>query len=565
MCVTFLSLMTSSRLSAMRRHRLCWNFTFLLACGPADAATFSVGADAACTHSDIGTAIAEAATNGAPDVIVLARPSFDDVELLIDGDQVELRGGFAACDATSATSRTELRGRDALASRVLTLRNQGRGRPIELSDLNIVRSVGALGGGIAMVGSQEVELRLVRTTVSGHRAIRGAGIDMEDPLVAPKLLKLIGSEISGNVADAGGGVYCHAGAVELTASSRMTGNHAEYGGALAGRFCQVRLIGDSSTGMRGNTAAVHGGAVFLAEFGLFSAMRRPGAVSGPLIADNTAGGNGGAVYLGPGQFASFSDAIVRGNQAGDSGGVVFGVSSRVRFDRGSQPCEVLECGVIANNRAGINLVTEGRGGVVALTGNSVFDGFHRQVIVDNLSRRGSVLFCECGFIDGVWDSLVARNSGAEELFWLDSSAELRILGTTLADNRNLEGLAGDRTRSVWIDHSILADPLPLVVRGGQGATTTLATCSILDSGAPPSMQESGVSRVDDPGFVAPLLGDYSLRDDSLAIDFCAAPVLSSGIDLSGSPRGVVFRSNLATRFDVGAFERNPLFADGFEG
>jgi hypothetical protein len=546
----------------MRSHR--WILYSVLVCCQADAATFSVGSDAACTHPDIASAIAAAASNGIADEIILARPSFDDIEVLIDGDQIALRGGYAACDAPAATGRTTLRGRDDPASRVLTLRNQGNQRPIELSDLNIVRTGNTVGGGISMSGAQPIELRLLRTTISGHETVRGAGIDMEGLLEGPKVLKLVDSDISANVADTGGGIYCNPGLVEIGVGSRLADNHAQYGGALAGRFCQVRLIGDSSTTMRGNTASVHGGGVYLAGNGGFSAARRLDARSGPVVADNIASGNGGAVYLGSGQSAGFSDTVVRGNRAGDSGGVVFGVSSEVGFGREPQPCAPLGCGVLADNHAGDNPVTEGRGGIVALTGNGGFYGLHRQFVVDNSSRRGALVSCDCGVVAGVSDSLIARNTGADELFWLEFGAELRISGSTIADNQDIDGLAGNRTETVWLDGSILADPVPMIVSGGTTATTTIATCSVLDPSTPPSTQESNVARLDNPGFAAPLLGDYSLRDDSLAIDFCAAPELGGPVDLAGLPRGVLFRSNATVRFDAGAFERNPLFADGFE-
>lgn len=555
---------TDLDLIAMKGYHLLRGLLLLLIGSSADAATFSVGSDPACTHSTIAAAITAAASNAFSDEIILARPSFDDVELVVDGDQIALRGGFPACDAPAATGRTVLRGRDDPASRVLTLRNQGSGQPIVVSDVNIVRSGGALGGGIAMAGAQPVELRLVRTTVSGHQTIRGAGIDMEGPLAGPKQLTLLDSEVSANLAESGGGIYCNPGSVELGIGSRLEDNHAQYGGAVAGKFCQVRLIGDSSTSMRANTAGVHGGGVYLAGNGSFSALRKFGATSGPIVADNVAGGSGGAVYLTPGQGAGFTDTVVRGNRAGDSGGVVYGISSEAAFGREPAPCPLLDCGVIEGNRAGVNPVTEGRGGIVALLGNSGFYGFNRQYIVDNSARRGSLLWYEGGFIAGTVDSLIARNSGASELFWLESGSELRIGGSTLADNRDLIGIAGDRTEAVWIDGSILADSIPLIAPGLPLATTTTATCSILDPTTPPLTQETGVARVEDPGFVAAPLGDYSLRDDSAAIDFCAGPAFAGPIDLPGLQRGVVYRSNPTVRFDVGAFERNPLFADSFE-
>jgi hypothetical protein len=539
-------------------------FAAMLACGGVQAATFSVGTDPACTHADLPSAIGAAASNGVADVVVLARPWFDAVEILIDGDQLTLRGGYGSCDSAAPTGRTELRGRDDPASRVLTLRNQGTQRPVELFDLDIVRTSGTRGGGILMDGLEAVELRLVRTTVSGHEAERGAGVDMHGPLSAPKLLKLNDSEIYDNVAETGGGIYCDPGSVEIASGSRVRDNSAQYGGGIAGRYCQVQVIGDSSTELRGNTASVHGGAAYLAGHGQFNAARAPGATSGPIVADNVAGGSGGAVYLSSGQGAGFSDTVVRGNRAGDSGGVVYGVSSQVGFSRQPKACSLLDCGLVADNHAGLNPVTEGRGGVVALVGQGGYFEFHRQVVMDNSARQGALGSCECGTVLGASNSLMARNSGAAELFSLDLGSELRLIGSTVTDNSDLRGLANARTTTVWVDGSILTDPVPLIAPGAVNATTTIATCSVLDPATPPANDERDVARIAEPGFVAAPLGDYSLREDAPTIDFCGWPRLGDVVDLPGQARGVLFRSNPSTRFDAGAFERHPLFADGFE-
>ena len=90
------------------------------------------------------------------------------------------------------------------------------------------------------------------------------------------------------------------------------------------------------------------------------------------------------------------------------------------------------------------------------------------------------------------------------------------------------------------------------------------TCSILDPLSPPGTIEANVLRTGDPGFVSAALADYSLREDSVAIDFCVRPFSTPAVDLPGTPRGLQFRSDPGRRFDAGAFERTPLFADGFE-
>lgn len=531
----------------------------------AHAATLTVGSDAACTHPDLESAIAAAAANGVEDEIRVAVPSAADVELEIIEDTLTLRGGYTTCGDASPGGRTTLVGRDDPQSRVLAISSVVGVQRVSLFDFDIQRAVGTHGGGIVVFGDKSITLKLTRVRVRGHRASRGAGIDMSGPLAGPKLLELADSEVSDNAAETGGGVYCNPGRVDVGVGGRIAGNRAQYGGGVAGRFCQVIVTGDSSTSLSDNVAVVDGGGAYLASNGLLASQRTLAAATGPIIENNLAGGNGGAVFLGSGQTASFSDSVVRGNRAGDSGGVVFAASGSVDFFRSGRPCALLDCGTVIGNRAGANKLTPGRGGVVAFSGGSQGFGIDRQIVSGNSARRGGLVWCDdCSGMGAVSNSVLANNFGAEELIRTGVSPLFVITGTTIVDNRNLLGIVDNSTQEVWLDDSILADPVPLIAHGSQAATTTRVTCSILDPLSPPGTIEANVLRTGDPGFVSAALADYSLREDSVAIDFCVRPFSTPAVDLPGTPRGLQFRSDPGRRFDAGAFERTPLFADGFE-
>ena len=528
----------------------------------APAATFSVGSDPACTHATIQSAIDAAGANAIGDQIILAAPSFSQVELNLTNDSIAIRGGFASCGAVAPTGRTRLVGRNDAASRVLAVTNTGLPTTLDLVVLDVGREAGEVGGGISVSGIGPVVLTLTRSSVSGHDAVRGAGIDLSGPLSSFKTLRLAASVVSGNRATTGGGVYCSPGAVELGVGAAISSNDAQYGGGVAGKACQVRLVGDATTRVAANTAQVDGGGVYVFDAGAVGAWRSPGATSGPVFEYNVAGGRGGAVYIAdPSVTVVMTDAVLRGNRAGDSGGAIYAVGSDIAFDRNFEPCEPGACRVIADNHAGTNPKTRGQGGVIALVRQS--QCFIRgQYVAGNSARVGALVHAEDGAYLVVSDSVLARNYGADELYWSGEIGYLNAEGTTIADNLDLVGIADGKTIAARFEGLILTDPVSLVPRRGGSELSTVVDCAILDPATPLLAFETRVARIEDPGFIDATAGNYDLRDDAPAIDFCANA--TTLFDLRGHERGFPYRGNPELRFDVGAFERTPLFADGFE-
>lgn len=527
------------------------------------AATYTVGSDPACTHASIQSAIDAASAGDIGDQIIVAAPLITEVELNLANDSVAIRGGFANCSDAAPTGRTRLVGRNDPASRVLAITNMGNRIAVDLVDVDVLREVGSVGGGISVSGFGPVVLTLTRSSVSGHNATRGAGIDLSGPLSGPKTLRLVDSLVSGNRSVTGGGVYCNPGAVELDVGGSISGNEAQFGGGLAGEFCWVRLVGDSTTRLGGNVALVDGGGAYLSYNSSVSASRSPGATSGPVIDHNIAGGRGGAMHFAASGGAVLTDAVVRGNRAGDSGGAIYGINSDLRFDRGIDPCEPDACRVIADNHAGTNPSTPGRGGVIALI-NYSFVSLVGQSITGNSSRAGAVVHASPGVSLWITDSLVTTSQGADELYWAGGKGFLHVAGSTIADNVGLLGISSKNMVSATIDGSILGDPVPLVAPGSNSEIPTYATCSILHPLTPPMTGESQVARIADPGFIDAASGQYELRDDAPAIDFCTTSS-SSEFDRLGAERGFPYRGNPVLRFDAGAFERTALFANGLEG
>ncbi|MCB1601840.1 MAG: hypothetical protein KDI66_17590, partial [Xanthomonadales bacterium] len=107
--------------------------------GPAMAATYAVGADAACTHTDLALAISQAQSNPGTDFIHIARnQSYSAVALNISNQSVWLIGGYSDCADTVPSGRTTLNGAGGAADSVIEiLAGDGSVRDVYLQNLAI--------------------------------------------------------------------------------------------------------------------------------------------------------------------------------------------------------------------------------------------------------------------------------------------------------------------------------------------------------------------------------------------------------------------------------------------
>jgi hypothetical protein len=128
---------------------------------------------------------------------------------------------------------------------------------------------------------------------------------------------------------------------------------------------------------------------------------------------------------------------------------------------------------------------------------------------------------------------------------------------------NTGGLAYLPYGQIIVEASLLMDQ---TAGGALGAPRfTHYGCVGVPWGNPGPPNAERVLSTDDPGFADRANGDFSLRDDAPAIDFCGPPYFGlPDQDFLGNPRSMLFNGAPAMPVDLGAFERQAMFRDGFE-
>jgi predicted outer membrane repeat protein len=148
-----------------------------LAAAPMSHATqiYKVGSDAACTHTTIQAAIdAAAASPGEDYVWIASNQTYNGQHVTIDGQVVDVVGGFADCSASEAgTAITTVSGAGNGGRSVFSVRGASH---VFMSNLFIRDAENSGdGGGIDFAGSGW--MKLAQTTVSLNQAEHGAGIN----------------------------------------------------------------------------------------------------------------------------------------------------------------------------------------------------------------------------------------------------------------------------------------------------------------------------------------------------------------------------------------------------
>ena len=294
-----------------------WNRACLLAI---DTVTLLTDTTAAASPGELRTTIANAT---AGDTVVFQPGLTGTINLtavlgpLSIGKNLTITGPGANAIAIS--------GQNAIADFVI-----GGAFTVTISSLTITAGMAATGGGIAATGGT---LSLQNCVLSGNTANLGGAVATSGNL------NLQSSVLSGNSATGalgkGGAIYCANGSNSLTVygctfSADSTNGSNGAGGAI---WCTSAITLIQNSTLSGCASGDQGGAIEAgpltvqgcdlsgntAQFGGaifgFSTLVQNSTLSG-----NMAGGNGGAIYGG----ASFVNCALLSNTAGNSGGVIFG-------------------------------------------------------------------------------------------------------------------------------------------------------------------------------------------------------------------------------------------------
>ena len=192
--------------------------------------------------------------------------------------------------------------------------------------------------------------------------------------------------ISNCSAASGGGVYASNGFTTIATTGTITGCKATSGngGAIyASKGTSVNL--NAGTALTGNTASDNGGAVYT-EANLILRGSVGGAGNGE---GNTAGGDGGGIYMGEGTtFTMYAGSSISGNRANNGGGLATVSTARIAG------------GTIQNNTAQPIVTGEGdeqtstggHGGAVYAAGNAVVTISGAPVITGNEAVQGGAVY-----------------------------------------------------------------------------------------------------------------------------------------------------------------------------
>ncbi len=584
--------------SPFRFRSLSALLALAFATNTAGAAIYTVGSGSGCTHPTFNAAITSAEINPGADTIRLTRSiAYTQVaESITTAQELDIVGGFATCAQTTPDGgMTTLDGSGGATEPVLRITGE-TGARIRLSQLTIRggdEDGSGKGGGIYFRGNGILELdhSVITQNIAGH----GGGIYAEGTGSATELVIGEDVEIVANTArfDGGGVVNDGTEMTMIQADSYIANNHAPngYGGGLlvrSGSRPAYTYLGSSGFGNAGpiylNDARRGGGAAVLgsshrAELHLFSTdPARPVRIRG-----NTASVDGGGVSLGQVSGAdsgyaslktwyAYIDENIAPNGAAiavrDSSGGAFGVYFNVPAQRplGSIDCPIGKpCGGIIDNAA-INAASQPTGGSVEVSGFG-FTRFHNAAFEGN---SGKFLFRGDGNSDGglgfeTHHVAITGNSTSNALVVTENDSDhsgfFEFHDTTIAGNAigadtvlrisNVAAGVSKLHRSIiWqpgkTTLQLSGPPLDLL-------DSMVSERASVDGGNTPYVVEQN------PRFVDPASGDYSLRAGSPAIDATGA-VANDARDLLSNPRDVDLAGieNFRGIRDIGAFERQAV-------
>ncbi len=507
---------------------------------------------------------------------------------------IEIIGGFANCNSNQATSTTTLGGSGTVGS-VMEIRASTALQRVFLENLNL-RDGGAdfdHGGGLEIDSNNHVEILNVAIENNASDIGGGVHIQGDGSTASAVLFVLNGSRIRNNQASlGGGGIFCFAGGtVVLDAVTALQGNSsAGQGGGFEIRDCNLLSYASLPGGIFSNEAATEGGAGFIANAARFRMIGGESAGFGDdsiaaTLDNNRANLDGGGLYIvGTSSEAFIEDALLRFNRAdadengsGDGGAVFAGASTEfimLRDEAGSDCANAVRCSQLSNNRAAhggavhgfftaeidisgsyieSNQATFGGAAIsmqnladqniparLRLQGNVLAKNITAhafQGVIELINRSDAVLAYNT-FVDNT-----SSNGGAAVRFFNDASMALIGLIIDEADGQVFNGVFdADSQASV---HCLMTHEIASLPPGASAVSTAA------------------------PRFVDRAGGDFHLRIDSPAVDFCDEVLFEPDADVDGDARGVdvPFIADGLGPHDLGAdelVEFDVIFAQGFD-
>ena len=544
----------------------------LLLANNAPAALFKVGdtVQDGCDFSSIQDAIDAAAANGsAMDTIRVSNSGSYSSQALQIGDQsVFIEGGFDSCTSGQIAAPADIGG-DGVATVIRIAPLESTAQRVILSGLHIH------GGG-----------------TWGYSAPSGGGIYVTNNV----LLTITDSLIDQNAGISGGGIYIDGdhgiAQVVLDRGTQIRDNLAVYyGGGVNLTGGGLYVLADGVL-IDGNQAAAGGGGI-AATNGLVSVGNpdaRPGksdAIGATISNNHTSGIGGGLLLYGPSALLYANELIVDGNSAnGGGGGIAAGANAYVSMARDYPAAAIQcpawrECSRISNNTVGAGEAGT-HGGALALSSGARAD-IAQTILRGNSAQDGSVAYVDAASL--YFESVLATanqsfdvdgGTGATirtRFLGAENAVKLRIAWSTFAANREkstqgqnadaIDVIAQQYTQLSIYSTTFYDSYYPIV---GYSAYTD--DCVVEGTGGVEG-HGSHTRLLTDAGdaFNNAAAGDFRLRSASPLNDYCDASAFAPAYrDIVLTPRchDDPRKPNGYGACDVGAYESDHLFGDGFQ-
>ena len=577
-----------------------------------------VGNGVECTHTTIGSAIADQSPDGQ---IRVVNDHIYEENLTITKNLIII-GYYTSCvDALNNVSNEE-------EKTIIDAKNLGnavniKGDNIEFGmagfTLENGLSTGVTGtdfGGAIDITGDNLVISLVLVDIENSVGVLGGGISMR---ATASVLNLAIASVSNNTATNGGGIYCSSNGIGNTlniVNVGISGNHANgafdfsgFGGGVYVKNCGVDFINytnfidyaDSSVSY--NTSTSSGGGIYA----LNSAIFTPDNGQIPLKIDhNTANtdldefGDGGGMYLKNSYLQTTylhidNNTIVNGYGGGlylDSSTILSNTKSsgyNTCYEEGNMTCNLFSNNsAIASQDSPLAFFTSLGGAIYMANGSGMSGDLDslRARFINNSADSGSAIGLFESSLDVQGSYFINNgNQGVGEtqdksVFTVGGDDPILDLSfSTMANNLSSHVFKGAPGGTINLFGSIVyeSNDANHVISIGNSAFNV--NCSIFHEAIGPVIgpARSNVLGIgsyfitDDPGFISEETGNYHLRPDSIAIDRCEAGLGDNNItkDSDLDIRGLDFpgiSNSVVGDYDAGADEAlvDLIFADGFE-
>jgi len=548
---------------------------------------------------------------------------YDEENITLEDRNMIIKGGYATCaDAandvmSSPDSLSTIIQSSTDSNPVFKIQGNTGNNQVNFYNLTITNS-GASNwfGGAFRINNADANVTLNNIALTYNNGLRGGAIAVAGDS-GNTTVYLNGVSINNNSALEGGGLFCNNPTAKITINSSTGLTHGIYsnnatdgdgGGVLVTNGCEFisyqgtkdfQLFGDDLRGINFNSATGNGGGLAVLNGSSAQLYGRNSCVpfqnfwlclfgnnTDPVnLLLNTAdsddtndGGMGGAIYVsGPGSELIAENTMMTANFANEGGAVatedeaVAIIKSAFENEAGSIPCwQPGGCSEINSNFA------ENFGGGLYADSASETYVINTQV-KSNRSDTGTAGYTRDNNSKLNFEGSLIFNNGDDgsgdynDLYVLRSynSSNLSVYYSTIADNFSTSHVITNYDARVELYKSIIheSNNLPIYLEAGINNPTRVIDCLVTHE--QDSLTATRVL-VTDPKFTDRDNQDYTLVDNSPAIDYCdtqwVAPLYT---DIQGNARNIDLPviPDVYGSVDAGAYENvssDIIFINGFD-